>query len=83
MWLQRAGYYTIHIGKYLNGYENSQVGVPPGWTEWHGTKVTYLYYGEELLENGRVNAYGSAERESRSPRPSRTRTRRTSSRTRP
>src|SRR5690349_22952011 len=30
VWLQRAGYYTAHIGKFLNGYEESPVGVPPG-----------------------------------------------------
>ena len=26
VWLQRAGYYTAEIGKYVNGYENSAVG---------------------------------------------------------
>ena len=40
VWLQRAGYHTTHIGKFLNGYENSAVGVPPGWSEWHGSKRT-------------------------------------------
>jgi N-acetylglucosamine-6-sulfatase len=59
VWLQRAGYYTAHIGKFLNGYENSAVGVPPGWSEWHGSKRTYLFYGYELLENGQRVAYGS------------------------
>ena len=58
VWLQRAGYYTAEIGKYLNRYEQSSVGVPPGWSEWHGTKRTYTYYGEELLEDGQVNTYG-------------------------
>ena len=39
VWLQHAGYHTIHIGKYLNGYEDrAPTGVPPGWTEWHGSK---------------------------------------------
>ena len=51
-WLQRAGYYTAHIGKFLNGYENSAVGVPAGWSEWHGSERTYLFYGYELLEGG-------------------------------
>ena len=36
VWLQRAGYYTGLVGKYLNGYETSAVGVPPGYSEWHG-----------------------------------------------
>ena len=60
VWLQRSGYYTAEIGKYLNGYEQSPVGVPPGWSEWHGTKRTYVYYGEQLLENGQVHTYGTA-----------------------
>ncbi len=35
-WLQEAGYRTVLIGKYLNGYDRSPVGyVPPGWTTWH------------------------------------------------
>ncbi len=33
VWLQRAGYYTAMIGKYLNGYNNDPP-VPPGWSEW-------------------------------------------------
>ena len=37
VWLQRAGYRTAHIGKYLNGYgRRSATEVPPGWTEWYG-----------------------------------------------
>ena len=34
-WLQSGGYRTGHVGKYLNGYEDT-VGsyVPPGWDEW-------------------------------------------------
>jgi N-acetylglucosamine-6-sulfatase len=59
VWLQRDGYYTAQIGKFLNGYEDSDVQVPPGWSEWHGTKRTYTYYGEQLLEDGQVVTYGS------------------------
>lgn len=59
VWLQRAGYYTAHIGKFLNGYESSAVGVPPGWSEWHGSKSTYRFYGYGLLENGEVVTYGN------------------------
>ena len=33
VWLRRAGYRTIHIGKYLNEYgERNPTEVPPGWT---------------------------------------------------
>ena len=59
VWLQRAGYFTAHVGKYLNGYENSPVGVPPGWSEWHGSKRTYVFYGYQLLEGGELVTYGS------------------------
>lgn len=36
-WLQNAGYYTGHVGKYLNGYTAAEVGTraPGGWDEWH------------------------------------------------
>ncbi len=60
VWLQRSGYYTIHIGKFLNGYESSGVGVPPGWSDWHGSKLTYFYYGYRLWEAGQVVTYGSS-----------------------
>jgi N-acetylglucosamine-6-sulfatase len=61
-WLQSAGYDTMIIGKYLNGYKDTYV--PPGWTEWYvpigkgpilnenGTKVDYTAdprYYEDLL----------------------------------
>lgn len=37
VWLRSAGYKTVHIGKYLNGYAlTSGPFVPPGWDEWYG-----------------------------------------------
>ncbi len=67
VWLQQSGYYTAQIGKYLNGYENSDTGVPPGWSEWHGSKATYLFYGYQLLENGQINTYGSTDTDPDAP----------------
>ena len=67
VWLNRAGYYTAHIGKFLNGYESSPVGVPPGWSEWHGSKTTYRFYGYQLLEGGQINTYGSADEDPDDP----------------
>lgn len=68
-WLQRAGYYTGHIGKFLNGYGNTSpdTEVPAGWSEWYGalddpdayTGGTYTMYGYTLNENGSVVHYGS------------------------
>src|SRR5512133_624022 len=64
VWLQRAGYYTGLIGKYLNGYEAHRADpggplIPPGWSEFHGSTVTYDYYGYQLNESGVLNTYGS------------------------
>jgi N-acetylglucosamine-6-sulfatase len=69
VWLERAGYYTAHIGKFLNGYgaTSPDTEVPPGWNEWYGsidnpdayTGGTYTAYGYTLNENGRVVHYGS------------------------
>jgi N-acetylglucosamine-6-sulfatase len=54
VWLQRAGYRTILIGKYLNGYGKPNPSeVPPGWSEWYGlTKLTFL--GGTINENGKL-----------------------------
>jgi N-acetylglucosamine-6-sulfatase len=69
VWLQRAGYYTAHIGKFLNGYGTTSpdTEVPPGWNEWYGsldnpdafTGGTYTAYGYTLNENGQVVHYGT------------------------
>jgi N-acetylglucosamine-6-sulfatase len=69
VWLQRAGYYTAHIGKFLNGYgrDAPDSDVPPGWNEWYGsldkpdgfTGGTYTAYGYSLNENGRIVHYGT------------------------
>jgi N-acetylglucosamine-6-sulfatase len=62
VWLQRAGYHTIHIGKFLNRYgqDNPPIEVPPGWSEWYASidLSTYQYTGYQLNENGVVNTYG-------------------------
>jgi N-acetylglucosamine-6-sulfatase len=60
VWLQRAGYYTIHLGKYLNGYGlRDPTEIPPGWSEWHGLvdPSTYRYYRYTLNERGRPTTY--------------------------
>jgi N-acetylglucosamine-6-sulfatase len=62
VWLQRAGYRTVHIGKYLNGYgRRSATEIPPGWTEWYGAvdPSTYQFYNYTLNENGKTVKYGA------------------------
>lgn len=60
--LQRSGYYTAHIGKYLNGYglRTDPTGIPPGWDGWEGSidASTYRMFGYELNENGTLLTYG-------------------------
>ncbi|MBN8866677.1 MAG: sulfatase-like hydrolase/transferase [Solirubrobacterales bacterium] len=63
VWLQRAGYRTAHIGKYMNGYGYApEDEVPPGWERW----VTPLrdagasYYGSILNIDGRLVDTGSS-----------------------
>jgi len=67
VWLQRSGYYTGLIGKYLNGYETHRNDVPPlippGYSEWQGSTVTYTYYGYELNQNGTLVTAGTTEPE--------------------
>lgn len=58
VWLSRAGYFTGQIGKFMNGYNTSPVGVPPGWGDWHGEKTENRYYGYQLYEGGGPVTYG-------------------------
>ncbi len=65
-WLQAAGYRTIHIGKFLNGYGDEPFDegkdVPPGWSAWHSVlkaDTNHYYYGYTLNNNGVIEGpYG-------------------------
>jgi arylsulfatase A-like enzyme len=66
VWLQAAGYHTIHVGKYLNGYgegTNDPAYVPPGWNEWNAATAgsTQSVYNYTLNRNGSLVDYGAAE----------------------
>jgi arylsulfatase A-like enzyme len=61
-WLQGAGYRTIHIGKFLNGYGDEPYDngteVPPGWSAWHtvlNADTHHYYYGYTLNDNGTID----------------------------
>jgi arylsulfatase A-like enzyme len=64
LWLQAAGYRTMHVGKFLNGYGrlSPPTEVPPGFTDWHGTvdPSTYRFYNYTVNENGTLRTYGAA-----------------------
>ncbi|MDQ2939519.1 MAG: sulfatase-like hydrolase/transferase, partial [Actinomycetota bacterium] len=58
VWLQRAGYRTIHVGKFLNGYSSRPPAVPPGWSDWQtlaNDPATSIYYGYRFNDNGRIS----------------------------
>ena len=60
VWLQRAGYHTTFIGKYINGYGEASSGyaqtyVPPGWNVWRAScDRTYNYVDTVVNHNGRI-----------------------------
>ena len=61
VWLQRAGYRTMSVGRTLNGYgvDNPSVtDVPPGWNDWIATldPTTYDYARWQVNQNGQVLA---------------------------
>ncbi|MFC7493823.1 MULTISPECIES: sulfatase [unclassified Nocardioides] len=60
--LQEAGYDTMFLGKYLNGYTEEQVDhEPPGWSVWRPTVdfSTYNFENPELLVDGEVVETGT------------------------
>lgn len=58
VWLQKSGYNTALVGKYLNGYKFAD-GIPPGWTEFHGG-VNLSYFNWTMNDNGTLVHYGSS-----------------------
>ena len=67
VWLNRKGYQTSLIGKYLNGYPvfAGSNYVPAGWTDWHvlfykkPDEAGSFYNDYTLNENGPLVQYGS------------------------
>ena len=59
-WLQRSGYRTIHLGKFLNNYGSHGVPettIPPGWDSWQTLTPageSAYFYGYHLNVNGRI-----------------------------
>jgi N-acetylglucosamine-6-sulfatase len=66
--LQRAGYMTAMMGKYLNGYMDAHDGdhnpyiskkyVPPGWSEWDVAGWGYPEFNYDLNEDGHIHHFG-------------------------
>ncbi len=66
VWLQRAGYTTAHLGKFLNGYEKA-VGpittVAPGWDEWATLLKPRRFLDYDLQVNGETVSYGDQKKD--------------------
>lgn len=62
VWLQEAGYYTVHIGKYLNNYGIGSSAAPPGWSRWFGLidPATYRMYDYVVSDDGVPVSHGDA-----------------------
>ena len=62
LWLQNGGYRTMHVGRYLNGYE-AKYGVPQGWTDWVGLphSAAFNYDAWKAFDHGVVRSYPDAQ----------------------
>jgi N-acetylglucosamine-6-sulfatase len=64
VWLREAGYRTIHVGKFMNGYDRftGPAQVPPGWNQWR-LVLGNRYYRYDYFVNGRVRHHGRRARD--------------------
>ena len=64
-WLQRSGYRTALIGKWLNGYgaRDAHGEVPHGFDIWRGLLdvSAYDYYNFVMNQNGKLKSWGDAD----------------------
>jgi N-acetylglucosamine-6-sulfatase len=58
--LQRTGYTTAMMGKYLNGYQPAD-GPEPGWNEWDVAGQGYREFDYDLNVNGTIAHHGHAD----------------------
>jgi arylsulfatase A-like enzyme len=58
-WLQEAGYRTMFLGKYINGYPGGEgeTYIPPGWSEWWAPLGPLWYFDFKANHNGGVVDY--------------------------
>jgi N-acetylglucosamine-6-sulfatase len=61
-WLQRVGYRTMHVGKFLNLYRKArgpEAEPAPGWDVWQTLQEPNTYYDYRLSANGRKLDFGT------------------------
>src|SRR4051794_4511742 len=60
VWLNRAGYRTGFIGKFLNGYSDEAGTAPaPGFDDWFGFVGFPGYYDYNVSDDGRFRHFGN------------------------
>jgi N-acetylglucosamine-6-sulfatase len=61
VWLQEAGYRTMHVGRYLNFYEavTKPHEVAPGWDDWRSITGGSAYFDYTLEVDGEPVRYGN------------------------
>ena len=60
VWLQRAGYRTAYIGKYINAVPEGTI--PPGYDDWQAISGTARhYFGGTINDNGTMVTYTNQE----------------------
>ena len=61
VWLQEAGYRTMHVGRYLNFYEpvTDEHEVAPGWDDWRTITGGSDYFDYEIEVGDHAVQYGS------------------------
>jgi N-acetylglucosamine-6-sulfatase len=64
LWMKKRGYRTSEVGKYLNGYgDTNPTLVPPGWDDFAAVSRTIRYYNYKLNVNGVLEKHGSDPRD--------------------
>ena len=66
VWLSRKGYRTVHVGKFMNGYERGRskdTRVAPGWTDWYTPVGKEKYFDYDLSVNGKRVHHGDRPRD--------------------
>jgi N-acetylglucosamine-6-sulfatase len=64
VWLQRAGYQTAHVGKFLNNYGKTlsdPAEVTPGWDDWFTQLEPQRYFDYDISDDGEVVHYGTSD----------------------
>ena len=63
VWMQKAGYETALVGKYVNAYTDPSVhhAIPPGWDDWQAMDSVPMeaYHNYTINDNGVLEHYGS------------------------